>query len=496
MLEVLHAIFSPTTAIEFAFALCAFTCYGITGFGTAAVFISAMHTCSLFSESLCPMDLKTLPLCVTFMVLPMQLYQAINLRKNFDLRLFLAVVFAETACGALGVWLQYKIAVQEMKFAMGCLFISICWIKGAKEFHDAAKKTESPCKGQTSDKQPVIMEADEGHEKGGASQSVLVEGELTQNSGTNQECCSPKQSSAFLTIAPKASAPIDQEDPTKSSADDCQQVTSESKKNSSLISSFKMLAFTLFCASFAGLTAGLFAVGGPPMMLYIMFSKIPKDKWRGTSAAFWFAGSCFRLPTYAIMNQHSSQPVVLGWREILVLPVAAFIGTNFGNILSKKVNQNAFLRIVLFNLLMVSLQMVRDEVSRNAFISLCVFLLGSLTSGVFYLYLASHRHHICTGSSVSLCSPCPRWFFLHRFYPLHDNGSTLTSGESKFWAGFCHLPEDEEKKQELVTLSSLKSSWPQEEQQGAVELNIHVIDDCDNYDQLQTRGATNIAAMC
>jgi uncharacterized membrane protein YfcA len=92
-----------------------------------------------------------------------------------------------------------------------------------------------------------------------------------------------------------------------------------------------------------GLLGGLSSFYGPPLVLYLIALRLPKDRFVLTISLFYFIG---QIPLYAMLGLSH----LLGWSEFLAslaLSVPAYFGVRLGQTLRDRLDPLLFTRIVL-----------------------------------------------------------------------------------------------------------------------------------------------------
>ena len=92
-----------------------------------------------------------------------------------------------------------------------------------------------------------------------------------------------------------------------------------------------------------GLLGGLSSFYGPPLVLYLIALKLPKDRFVLTISLFYFVG---QIPLYAMLGVSH----LFGWSEFLAslaLSVPAYFGVQLGQKLRDRLDPLVFTRIVL-----------------------------------------------------------------------------------------------------------------------------------------------------
>ena len=92
-----------------------------------------------------------------------------------------------------------------------------------------------------------------------------------------------------------------------------------------------------------GLLGGLSSFYGPPLVLYLIALRLPKDRFVLTISLFYFVG---QIPLYVMLGASH----LLGWSEFLAslgLSVVAYFGVQLGQKLRERLDPVLFTRIVL-----------------------------------------------------------------------------------------------------------------------------------------------------
>ncbi len=104
-----------------------------------------------------------------------------------------------------------------------------------------------------------------------------------------------------------------------------------------------------------GLIGGLSSVFGPPIVVYLVALRLPKDEFVASIALVYFTGT---IPLGAVLALHG----VLGPAEALLAVLATgpvFAGLLVGQWLRARIDQAMFRRILLVMLLLIGLNLVR-----------------------------------------------------------------------------------------------------------------------------------------
>jgi hypothetical protein len=107
----------------------------------------------------------------------------------------------------------------------------------------------------------------------------------------------------------------------------------------------------------SGFVSTLAHVGGPPMMIYMLPQKLPRNLFVGTTAVFFFIVNLIKLIPYAWLGL-----LVVGNLTItvLLLPVL-FVGTKLGVWLNQCFSELWFNRVIYLILLLVGIQLILGQ---------------------------------------------------------------------------------------------------------------------------------------
>lgn len=114
---------------------------------------------------------------------------------------------------------------------------------------------------------------------------------------------------------------------------------------------------TALLGTTSGFTSTLAHVGGPPMMIYLLPQKLPRNLFVGTTAVFFFIVNLVKLIPYYLLGL-----LVVGnlTVTILLLP-ALWLGTRLGVWLNQRVSELWFNRVIYAILVLVSVQLILDR---------------------------------------------------------------------------------------------------------------------------------------
>ena len=104
-----------------------------------------------------------------------------------------------------------------------------------------------------------------------------------------------------------------------------------------------------------GLLGGVSTIWGPPMTMYFVMLKLPKDEFVRSVGMAWFA---FSIPITAAYWQNgifSGDIIYLS----LYACIPGMIGIRIGEMLRERINQEAFRKVMLVTLLFMGLNLIR-----------------------------------------------------------------------------------------------------------------------------------------
>lgn len=91
-----------------------------------------------------------------------------------------------------------------------------------------------------------------------------------------------------------------------------------------------------------GVGSGLFSIGGPPVVIYLMSALSDKDEYRACSLAYFAIGSWYVSTARWLNGVFDAQTVVLWMMAIVALGVGTFIG----NCIFSRINAQTLKRLV------------------------------------------------------------------------------------------------------------------------------------------------------
>ena len=107
----------------------------------------------------------------------------------------------------------------------------------------------------------------------------------------------------------------------------------------------------------SGFTSTLAHVGGPPMVMYMLPQKLPRNLFVGTTAVFFFIVNLVKLIPYAWLGLLAVGNLTI---TLLLLPVL-FVGTRLGVWLNQRFSEIWFNRAIYLILLLVGLQLILGQ---------------------------------------------------------------------------------------------------------------------------------------
>ena len=107
-----------------------------------------------------------------------------------------------------------------------------------------------------------------------------------------------------------------------------------------------------------GLLGGVSTVWGPPMTMYFVMLKLPKDVFVRTVGLSWFAFSVPLAIAYWRNGIFSADVIYLS----LYACIPGMIGTRIGEVIRKRIDQDTFRKVMLAMLLLIGLNLIRRSV--------------------------------------------------------------------------------------------------------------------------------------
>lgn len=106
----------------------------------------------------------------------------------------------------------------------------------------------------------------------------------------------------------------------------------------------------------AGLTSFVAHAGGPPVNIYLLAKKLPKEQFLATAVIFFAVINMIKLVPYALLNQFNYDNLLVAG---LLMPFG-WIGVRLGLVIQRKINDALFYRIILVLLLAIGFKLVFD----------------------------------------------------------------------------------------------------------------------------------------
>ncbi len=110
--------------------------------------------------------------------------------------------------------------------------------------------------------------------------------------------------------------------------------------------------------SLGGFLGGISAIWGPPMMIYFVMLRLPKEDYIQAVGLVWFIASIPLVIAYARYGILTAETALLS--GLACIP--GFIGLAIGQALRKYINQQAFTKLLLLFLFLVSLNLLRRAI--------------------------------------------------------------------------------------------------------------------------------------
>lgn len=107
----------------------------------------------------------------------------------------------------------------------------------------------------------------------------------------------------------------------------------------------------------SGFVSTLAHVGGPPMIIYMLPQKLPRNLFVGTTVVYFFIVNLVKLVPYAWLGLLAAGNLTI---TVLLLPVL-FIGTKLGVWLNRRFSELWFNRVVYLILLLVGIQLILGQ---------------------------------------------------------------------------------------------------------------------------------------
>ena len=103
----------------------------------------------------------------------------------------------------------------------------------------------------------------------------------------------------------------------------------------------------------AGLLAGVYGTGGPPLMILATHIKIDKDEWRGTCCATYFIQNLVAATYISTYDEYRIKSRKQYMMTVLLI-CTVLIALYYGNIIADTINTNLWKKLILFLLMIGS----------------------------------------------------------------------------------------------------------------------------------------------
>mmetsp|Transcript_46894 Transcript_46894/g.124628 ORF Transcript_46894/g.124628 Transcript_46894/m.124628 type:complete len:318 (-) Transcript_46894:107-1060(-) len=137
------------------------------------------------------------------------------------------------------------------------------------------------------------------------------------------------------------------------------------------------LAMLAVAGSASGVLGGIFSVGGPPFMVFVLVSGIGKDEWRSTQAVATTIMLPVRLTALLWTASRRTQLLAL-WPQCLIAFLSGLLGLAAGNCIAPHVSEQMFRNAILHFLFVGGVLMLTAD---SGLLNL-VAVLGSVTVAV------------------------------------------------------------------------------------------------------------------
>ncbi len=107
-----------------------------------------------------------------------------------------------------------------------------------------------------------------------------------------------------------------------------------------------------------GFLGGISAIWGPPMMIYFVMLRLPKEDYIQAVGLVWFIASIPLVIAYVRYGILTAETALLS----LLACIPGFVGLAIGQALRKHINQQAFTKLLLLFLFLVSLNLLRRAI--------------------------------------------------------------------------------------------------------------------------------------
>jgi len=117
--------------------------------------------------------------------------------------------------------------------------------------------------------------------------------------------------------------------------------------------------FGTLCGAASGFTSQIAHAGGPPLHIYLLPQRLPRDVFVGTSAIFFAVVNWLKVPAYGALGQFTTENLTT---SAVLLPLA-IASTWAGVLLVRRVSGERFYKLIYLLLVLVGAKLVWDGVS-------------------------------------------------------------------------------------------------------------------------------------
>jgi uncharacterized protein len=107
-----------------------------------------------------------------------------------------------------------------------------------------------------------------------------------------------------------------------------------------------------------GILGGVSTIWGPPMMMYLVLLKLPKDVWVRVVGLIWFLGAIPLTLSYWANGILNPQTLPLS----IYACVPGMVGILVGEVVRNRINQETFRKVLLIALFIIGLNLIRRAV--------------------------------------------------------------------------------------------------------------------------------------
>lgn len=116
-----------------------------------------------------------------------------------------------------------------------------------------------------------------------------------------------------------------------------------------------------FWGSLAGFTSFISHAGAPPFQMYVLPQQLPKAVFAGTATIVFAVINAAKVLPYQMLRPYSTQAM---WEAVFLVPFA-LVGTVVGAFLTRRLPDRWFFLFVQVSLLLVSVKLVFDALTRS-----------------------------------------------------------------------------------------------------------------------------------